>query len=103
MKQRLQFLRTLLLATLAFLFVVGFTTCPKDRDPLPSRNEGAANKAILDFVRVTTDKSNTGYVLHENRIATFDQDGTLWVEHPLYSQLMYCFDRVPDLVAEKPE
>jgi haloacid dehalogenase-like hydrolase len=103
MRQRLLFIRTSLIATLAFLFVVGFTTCPKDRDPLPSWNEGAAKKAILDFVRVTTDKSNPGYVLPENRIATFDQDGTLWVEHPLYSQLMYCFDRVPDLVAAKPE
>ena len=37
-----------------------------------------------------------------NRIATFDQDGTLWVEHPLYSQLVYCFDRVPAVVKAKP-
>jgi hypothetical protein len=103
MKQRLLNLRTSLIAMLAFLLVAGFTICPKDRDPLPSWNEGAAKKAILDFVRVTTDKSNPGYVLPENRIATFDQDGTLWVEHPLYSQLMYCFDRVPDIVAAKPE
>jgi hypothetical protein len=36
------------------------------------------------------------------RIATFDQDGTLWVEHPMYSQMMYCFDRVPSLAAQKP-
>jgi hypothetical protein len=39
----------------------------------------------------------------EERIATFDQDGTLWVEHPMYSQVVYCFDRVPALVKAKPE
>ena len=72
-------------------------------DPLPSWNDGPAKKAILDFIHVTTDKSSSKFVPPEQRIATFDQDGTLWVEHPLYSQVVYCFDRVPAVVKAKPE
>ena len=72
-------------------------------DPLPSWNEGAAKKAIVDFVRATTQRGSPTWVPHEARIATFDQDGTLWVEHPMYSQVMYCFERVPALVKAKPE
>jgi phosphoglycolate phosphatase-like HAD superfamily hydrolase len=72
-------------------------------DPLPSWNDGAAKKAILDLVRVTTDKTSPKFVPPEARIATFDQDGTLWVEHPMYTQAMYCLERVPVVVKEKPE
>jgi hypothetical protein len=70
---------------------------------LPSWNEGPAKQAILNFVRDTTDRASAKYVPPEERIATFDQDGTLWVEHPVYSQMMYCFDRVPVLASQKPE
>ncbi len=55
------------------------------------------------FVQATTDKASPKFVPPEARIATFDQDGTLWVEHPLYTQLMYCLEKVPALVAKKPE
>jgi len=72
-------------------------------DPLPSWNAGAAKQAILEFVRVTTDQSSPKYVPPARRIATFDQDGTLWVEHPIYTQVRYCLDRVPAVVAAKPE
>jgi hypothetical protein len=72
-------------------------------DPLPSWNDGMAKQAIVNFVRVTTDQTGTKFVPPEERIATFDQDGTLWVEHPIYTQVVYCLDRVPALVAEKPE
>ena len=72
-------------------------------DPLPSWNEGPAKQAILDFVHATTDSSSSKFVQPEARIATFDQDGTLWVEHPMYSQVMYCLDRVPAVVEKKPE
>src|SRR5215813_11535585 len=71
--------------------------------PLSSWNEGPAKQAILDFVRVTTDQASPKFVTAEDRIATFDQDGTLWVEHPLYTQVVYCLDRVPVVVAQKPE
>jgi phosphoglycolate phosphatase-like HAD superfamily hydrolase len=63
---------------------------------------GPAKQAIFDFVRATTDRANPNFVPPEERIATFDQDGTLWVEHPMYSQMMYCFDRVPVLAAQNP-
>jgi phosphoglycolate phosphatase-like HAD superfamily hydrolase len=72
-------------------------------DPLPSWNDGPTKQAILDFVRVTTDKANASYVASEERVAVFDQDGTLWVEHPLYSQVVYCLERVPAVVAKRPE
>ena len=54
-----------------------------------------AKQAILDFVRDTTDPSSKNFVAAEDRIATFDQDGTLWVEQPLYTQLIYCLDACP--------
>ncbi len=70
--------------------------------PLASWNEGPAKQAILEFIRVTTDRNSPSFVAPEQRIATFDQDGTLWVEHPIYSQVIYCLDRVPVLVKAKP-
>ena len=76
---------------------------PAAGGPLPSWNDGAAKQAILDFVRATIDRSSPSFVPPEDRIAVFDQDGTLWVEHPMYTQVIYCLDRVPDVVAKKPE
>ena len=72
-------------------------------DPLPSWNDGAAKKAIVEFVQTTTTQGSPKFVPPAERIATFDQDGTLWVEHPMYSQVMYCLERVPALVKAKPE
>ena len=72
-------------------------------DPLPSWNEGAAKKAIVEFVQATTTQGSPKFVPPAERIATFDQDGTLWVEHPMYSQVMYCLERVPAVVKAKPE
>ncbi len=72
-------------------------------DPLPSWNDGPAKKAILGFVQATTDKASPKFVSPDARLATFDQDGTLWVEHPIYTQVMYCLEKVPSLVAKKPE
>ena len=72
-------------------------------DALPSWNDGPAKKAILDFVHSTTDRMSSKFVPDAERVATFDQDGTLWVEHPMYSQVVFCFDRVPEVVKAKPE
>jgi phosphoglycolate phosphatase-like HAD superfamily hydrolase len=72
-------------------------------DALPSWNDGPARQAIVAFVKETTDKASPKFVPPEARIATFDQDGTLWVEHPMYAQVMYCLDRVPAVVKAKPE
>ena len=70
--------------------------------PLASWNDGPAKQAILDFVRATTDQASAKFVPPEERIACFDQDGTLWVEHPIYTQVVYCLDRVPAVVEQKP-
>ncbi len=71
--------------------------------PLASWNDGPPKQAILDFIRATTDPSSMSFLPPEERIAEFDQDGTLWVEHPLYTQGVFCLDRVPALVKAKPE
>ena len=70
--------------------------------PLKSWNDGPAKQAIIDFVRVTTDQGSPKFVPPEDRVATFDQDGTLWVEHPIYNQVVYCLDRVPRVVEQNP-
>jgi phosphoglycolate phosphatase-like HAD superfamily hydrolase len=70
---------------------------------LPSWNDGPAKQAIFDFVRATIDRSSPSYLFPDDRIAVFDQDGTLWVEHPMYTQVVYCLERVPAVVAKKPE
>ncbi len=72
-------------------------------DPLPSWNDGPAKRAILAFVRVTTDRSSSSFVPPDERLATFDQDGTLWVEHPIYTQVVFAFDRVVALAPQHPE
>ena len=92
---------TFLLGAAASVSVAGPASAQSD--PLPSWNDGPAKQAIVKFVHATTDAASPNFVPVAERIATFDQDGTLWVEHPIYTQLVYCFDRVPDLVKAKPE
>ena len=57
-------------------------------------NDGPAKQAIIDFVRTTTDQSSPTFV-PEERVSTFDQDGTLWVEHPMYTFVTYCLNECP--------
>src|SRR5271166_7088704 len=103
--------RRVLLSTLAVLPTLSGTLLPafaqaQTATPgglLPSWNDGPAKQAIFDFVRATIDQSSPSYVLPEDRIATFDQGGTLWVEQPMYTQVVYCLERVPAVVAKKPE
>ncbi len=86
----------------AILFVVSFTTWA-EADPLPSWKDGPAKNAIISFVKETTDKNSPNFIAPENRIAAFDQDGTLWVEHPIYTQVVYSLDRIRALVGSKPQ
>lgn len=72
-------------------------------DPLPTWKDGAAKQAILDFIRVTTDQASPDFVPPAQRIVTFDNDGTLWVEHPIYTQLAFALDRVKALAPQHPE
>jgi phosphoglycolate phosphatase-like HAD superfamily hydrolase len=71
-------------------------------DPLPSWNDGPTKQAIVTFVKETTDQTSPKFVPPEARIATFDQDGTLWVEHPMYTQVVYCLERVRAVVKKLP-
>lgn len=92
---------TLVLASAASLSLGGLALA--EADPLSSWNDGPAKQAIIAFVRVTIDSSSPQFVPPAERVATFDRDGTLWVEHPIYTQIIYCLDRVPAVVKAKPE
>jgi phosphoglycolate phosphatase-like HAD superfamily hydrolase len=72
-------------------------------DPLPSWREGSARREILDFVADVTDEDGDGFVPPSQRIAVFDNDGTLWLEQPVYPQLIFALDRVRTLAPEHPE
>ncbi len=85
------------------LGVFGCSPAVVARAPLPSWNEGVARNAILEMVSATTDESNAAYVAPGDRIATFDNDGTLWVSHPLYTQAVFALDRVRALAPAHPE
>lgn len=71
--------------------------------PLPSWNEGASKTAIVEFVELVTEEDSPDYVPPAERIAVFDNDGTLWAEKPAYSQLFYAVDRVKALAPSHPE
>jgi phosphoserine phosphatase len=93
------------LTTVVALFAM-LPTCVRVHarsDDLASWADGPAKKAIVEFVRVTTDKSSPKYVAPEDRVATFDQDGTTWVSHPMYTQLVFALDRVVALAPQHPE
>ena len=72
-------------------------------DPLPSWNDGPAKQSIVDFVARVTTPGGRDFVPPEQRIATFDNDGTLWAEQPLYFQLLFALDRVKVLAPQHPE
>ena len=72
-------------------------------DPLPSWNDGPAKQAIIDLVRATTDQASLKYVPPEARFAAFDQDGTTWVSHPIYTQVVFAIDRVVALMPQHPK
>jgi haloacid dehalogenase-like hydrolase len=72
-------------------------------DPLPSWNDGPAKRAILEVVKAAADPTGGRFVSVEDRIATFDQDGTLWVEHPLYTQGVFALDRIRSLAPKHAE
>ena len=72
-------------------------------DPLPSWSDGATKKAIVEFVHAVTDPKSPDFVPPAERIATFDNDGTLWPSHPVYTQLAFALDRVKELAPQHPE
>lgn len=74
-----------------------------ETDPLPSWNDTAPKKAIFAFIQKVTKEGTPDFVPIEQRIATFDNDGTLWVEQPMYTQFAFAIDRVKALAAQHPE
>jgi phosphoserine phosphatase len=88
-------------ALVALLLVVPASA--QEADPLPSWNDGPTKEAIVAFVEKVTDEGGADYVPPADRIATFDNDGNLWAEKPVYFQLLFAIDRVKALAPEHPE
>jgi haloacid dehalogenase-like hydrolase len=98
-----RFMLGVLAAMPALPALLGTTTAKAQAEPLASWNDGSAKQAILDFIKSTTDRASATYVPPEDRIATFDQDGTLWVEHPLYAQAFFALDRIHQMAPKHPD
>lgn len=92
-------MRVLACLTVLFLAAPSFA----QTDPLPSWNDGEAKKRVIDFVTRVTTKDGEEFVPPSERIATFDNDGTLWCEQPMYVQMAFALDRVKALAAQHPE
>ena len=93
-QQRLTLLSTILIAT-----IVWSARAFAQADPLPSWNDTAPKKAIIAFVKKVTEEGSPDFVRPEERIAAFDNDGTLWAEQPIYCQFQFALDRVKALAA----
>ena len=97
-------IRSLLFSLACLAFASTLTSAAMAQaDPLPSWNDGASKQAIIDFVAKVTKEGGPDYVAPENRIATFDNDGTLWAEKPVYFQLLFAIDRIKELAPQHPE
>ena len=91
------------MTTSAVPAISAFRESAQNEYPLPSWNEGATRQSILNFVRGVTTTGGPQFVPREERIAVFDNDGTLWSENPFYFQLAFILDRVKALAAQHPE
>ena len=98
-------LRHVMFAVFLGLVAIGASLAGAGPSPtrLPSWNDGAAKKSITDFVARVTTQGGADFVPAEQRIATFDNDGTLWTEQPIYFQLAFAFDRVKAMAPQHPE
>jgi haloacid dehalogenase-like hydrolase len=87
-----------------FALLTGTTTVAfAQTNPLPSWNDGKAKRSIVDFVNRVTTRGGKDFVPPAERIATFDNDGTLWAEQPMYVQLAFTLDRIRALAPQHPE
>jgi phosphoserine phosphatase len=102
MKPLLQMLRRIAALCVGAMLVTGVAAQSRD-DPLPSWNDGAAKARILAFVRAAAEEGGAGYVAPAERIAVFDNDGTLWAEQPVYFQALFIADRIRAMGAKRPE
>ena len=92
-----------MLPALPMLLSVSVTAQTATSDRLPSWNDNATKKAIVTFVERVTKQGSPEFVPEAERIATFDNDGTLWAEQPMYFQLLFALDRVTILALQHPE
>jgi len=102
----MKYIERVLLKTTGLLILVFLTACAASQpapDPLPSWTDGPAKQQIVEFVASVTDGAGDGFVPVKQRIATFDNDGTLWSEKPTYFQLLFIIDRVKSMAADHPE
>jgi phosphoglycolate phosphatase-like HAD superfamily hydrolase len=97
-----EIIRTCPILVFALIACVHFSVSPAAADPLPSWNDVASKIAIVGFVNSVTDKAGKDYVPPENRIATFDNDGTLWVEKPLYTHLLGVMAHIKEQMKADP-
>ena len=88
---------------LAALALLSQTVPVLAQDVLPSWNDGASRNAIIDFVTAVTTEGGPDYVAPDDRVATFDNDGTLWSEQPYYFQLAFALDRIKAMAPQHPE
>jgi phosphoserine phosphatase len=95
--------RAITIFSAAFLAVAISCSSAHAADPLPSWNEGAAKTSITDFVARVTTQGGAEFVAPEQRIATFDNDGTLWAEQPFYFQFAFAIDRIKALAPQHPD
>jgi phosphoserine phosphatase len=97
--------RTIFKATLLSILVFWLSSCdqPMAGDPMPSWNDTGSKQAIIEFIETVTDKASAQYIPVAERIAVFDNDGTLWSEQPMYFQLAFALERIKALAPEHPE
>jgi len=88
---------------MVFAVLLAAVTAAAQSDPLPSWNDGPTKQAIVEFVHKVTDTASRQFVPPAERIATFDNDGTLWPSHPMYTQLAFALDRIKALAPKHPE
>ncbi len=92
-----------LTAVVVLAFWLAISSLATAADPLPSWTEGRVKQSVVDFVQRVTTPGGKDFVPEPERVAVFDNDGTLWAEQPLYFQLAFALDRVKTLAAKHPE
>lgn len=92
-----------MLRAAGFLILFAVVACSKGEDPLPSWRNGQTKTAVMEFVEAAKKEGGPGYIAPADRIAVFDNDGTLWGEQPLYFQALFAIDEAKRLAAQQPE
>ena len=101
-RRRIMFATAMALPVVAGSFLPSRSLAQADADPLPSWNDSPRKKAIIDFVSRTTTDGHQDFISPDQRVATFDNDGTLWSEQPFYFQLAFAFDRLRAMSPQHP-